>query len=98
MGYTETRTWSPDDRRLALDLAQYEAECCPNCREPLSETADAKNEFRYVADLPIRCHRCTASEIATDAAQNREHPSALLIPIRLKGVQNAQPVDEEHRV
>jgi hypothetical protein len=83
-GYSETQTWTEEDRQYALALAQYEAECCPNCKEPLEETSKAENEFRYRAEVPIRCHRCTATEIATDEAQSRPHPAALLIPIRLR--------------
>lgn len=92
-GYSETQTWTEEDRRLASELTQYEAECCPNCREPLEETSKPENEFRYRAETPIRCHRCTATEIATDEAQSRPHPAALLIPIRLREP-DARAVDE----
>jgi hypothetical protein len=79
--------WLEDDQRAALDLLAYEAQLCPGCKQPMAETTDPANEFRYVAEPPIRCHRCTTTSVASDAMQSNPHPSALFVPIRLKAEQ-----------
>lgn len=78
--------WNDEDRALALALTGYEAGLCPGCRHPLEETTDPDNEFRYKAQTPVRCHRCTASSVASEAIQNSNyyHPDALLLPIELR--------------
>jgi hypothetical protein len=76
--------WLEEDRRAALDLAEWEANLCPGCREPLSETTDPGNEERYVATLAARCHRCTATEQFTKTLEERPNPSALLVSVRLR--------------
>src|ERR1700753_1099224 len=60
--YTASPEWTDEDREAALDLAVYESDLCPGCGYPMSETTAPENENQYITDLPIRCHRCTASE------------------------------------
>lgn len=79
--------WLDEDRQAALELADYEAGLCPGCKDPLSETTVAENEFRYKAELAGRCHRCTASDQLTATLQDRPSPSALLVSVRLRGAQ-----------
>lgn len=78
--------WDADGRGLALALTEYEAGLCPGCRHPLTETTAAANEERYVAELPVRCHRCTATDQVSARYQDSPSPGALLVPIRLKEV------------
>jgi hypothetical protein len=83
---TSAEEWTFDDRQAAMDLAVYESELCQGCGYPLEETTDPGNEFAYVADPPIRCHRCTASESAQDIinkVHEAYHPSALSFSIRM---------------
>lgn len=84
--------WTEDDRQAALDLRGYEADLCPGCRHPLAETTDPGNEGRYVASLAVRCHRCTATDQASEASQSAPNPSALLIPVELRTVDNSVDV------
>jgi hypothetical protein len=77
--------WTADDATSALDLIEYEGGLCPGCSQPFAETTDSQNEFAYKATLPVRCHRCTTSDIASEEAQKLPHPSALFIPIVLRG-------------
>lgn len=79
-----TKPWSVNDRAALLALIQWEAELCPGCRQPLSETTKPEHEDRYRPGLPIRCHRCTASEQAAERYQDTAQPSALLIPVALR--------------
>lgn len=76
--------WTQDDRDNVFALLNYEADCCPSCRQPLAETTDPDNEGRFVPLLPIRCHRCTAVDMAQDAAQSHNSPGALLIPVEFR--------------
>lgn len=84
--------WTEADRDAAIALANYEGDLCPGCRQPLAETAAAENEFAYIAELPIRCHRCTAADKAMKPHEDKPSPSALLIPIRLR----ERPADDRN--
>jgi hypothetical protein len=75
--------WTRDDREAALALMAWEADLCPGCNQPLSETTSPENEERYVARPPLLCHRCVATESAAKKWENHAHPGALLIPIEL---------------
>lgn len=87
-GTVETPGWLDSDRDVALELARYERSLCSSCRNPMSETADPENEFKYYASEPIRCHFCTAALAGQDKAQDHQHPSALHIPVRLRSEGN----------
>lgn len=73
--------WSAEDRDLALALNDYEAGLCGGCRAPLDETTAAEAEDAYIPGLAVRCHRCTASERASEFYRESPQPSALMIPI-----------------
>jgi hypothetical protein len=87
ISHTQEAEWTDEDRRLALELQEYEAGLCPGCSTPMSETTDPANEYRYEAKLPLRCHRCTTSERAMKQYEENEAPSALFLPIVLRGTQ-----------
>jgi hypothetical protein len=76
--------WTDEDRDLALALAAYEADLCPGCHQPLSETTNPENEDRYKTGRALLCHRCVATEIAGKAYEGHDHPGALLIPVELR--------------
>lgn len=80
--------WTDEDRTMAMELQDYEAGLCPGCRYPMAETTAPENEFAYQAELPLRCHRCTASERAMKAHEGKEAPSALYMQIALRGANN----------
>lgn len=62
-------------------LATMRADQCKGCGQPLSESAAAESEGKYVAPPPHRCHSCTALAIKQDeydkAEAKPEHPRAL---------------------
>jgi hypothetical protein len=78
--------WLEEDRRAALDLAEWEAGLCPGCREPLAETTLAENEERYVAEVAGLCHRCVATEQLMTRLEEKKRPylSALLVSVKLR--------------
>jgi hypothetical protein len=76
--------WTADDRQAAMALLDYEASLCSGCGHPLEETTDPDKEFKYRAQMPVRCHRCTASAQAMDSFQDMPHPEALHIPVILR--------------
>jgi hypothetical protein len=73
--------WLDSDRDLALALTVYEADACPGCGQPLSETTLPEREGRYKAGLAVRCHHCTASALGAEVYRESSQPSALLIPV-----------------
>lgn len=62
--------WLPEDRAWALALAEVEADCCPDCRQPWSEATSRDNEFAYKASL-IMCHSCATSAKTVKAHQDQ---------------------------
>lgn len=82
---TTEAEWTDDDRRMALELQDWEAGLCPGCQTSMAETTDPENEGQYVAELPIRCHRCTASVKAMKPYEESDVPSALFLPVVLRG-------------
>jgi hypothetical protein len=55
--------WTQADTDLALALTELEADRCPGCQHPRSESMDPAHEFDWVAD-PVRCHACAARDRA----------------------------------
>ncbi|MFP3986875.1 hypothetical protein U9R90_05110 [Streptomyces sp. E11-3] len=49
-----------DDRAWAMALAAVEADACPDCRQPWSETTDPATEGAWRGEL-VRCHACAAA-------------------------------------
>lgn len=88
-GYSLIPGWTNEERTAALALAQYENELCEGCGHPLAETSLPEREFDYLTDPPIRCHRCTAIEMAQEAVQSKPQPGALHLSVRLRGPEDA---------
>lgn len=88
IGHVQESLWNDEDRKMAMELQDYEAGLCQGCRTSLSETTDPANEYGYVAQAPIRCHKCTASERAMKPYEESEAPSALYLPVVLRGTDN----------
>lgn len=76
--------WDEESQALAVALAAYEADLCPGCQQPLSETTLPEREGQYVAQLAVRCHRCTASSIGAEKYADTPHAQALLLPVELR--------------
>lgn len=76
--------WSDQDGLLAAALVQYEADLCPGCGQPLSESTDSSHDpdnrhgtHRYDALDPVRCFACTALEAKVGAYEKSPSPRAL---------------------
>lgn len=77
--------WSDDDRGWALAWIEHEAAKCPGCGGWLAETTDPANDDAYVADLPVRCFRCSA--LHGQQEHYKDHPNRaaqVLWPVRLR--------------
>lgn len=86
--------WNDEDRAYALALEQYEASLCSGCGEPLEETTKPEHDGAYRAELPIRCHRCTAAGVATEAYEENPQPQALMFPVVLDERLIIKPEDQ----
>lgn len=67
--------WTEEDRAWAIALVTVEAEACPDCGNPWSETSSADNEFSYRAEL-VRCHACATSAKAVAAFEHNRGDAA----------------------
>lgn len=82
---TREPEWDEEQQALMLAHLMHERLTCSGCGGHLPDTTDPKADGAYIADEPIRCHRCTA--IAMRAEQYREspQPQALMFPTRRRG-------------
>jgi hypothetical protein len=60
--------WLPEDRAWAIALLDVEAEACPDCGQPWSESAAMGAEGTYTADIH-RCWACAAGAVAVEQHQ-----------------------------
>lgn len=86
--------WSTQDVAWLAALESYERGLCQRCHQPLEETTRPEHDFNnpfatavYLPSpgMPAQCHCCAAldrSEKQT-AAQNPQHPGAMLHAVRL---------------
>ena len=65
-------------------FAAAEADTCPGCQTPRSESEAPENEGRYVVSA-IRCHACTAIERQRAMFAGSPHPRALRFEASLRG-------------
>jgi hypothetical protein len=87
---TRSTDWLEEDTIAAIELENYEADTCQGCGGQRSETTISENEFAYTTGTVVRCHQCTAADIAQEQldAAKLPHPSALYIPMVLRGTDN----------
>lgn len=60
--------WLDEDRAWALALAEVEADQCPDCGHPWSQTSSPDAEGTYEAQV-LRCHACAAGATKLHAFQ-----------------------------
>lgn len=73
---THDPEWTSEDLTYAKAWRRLEADRCPGCGLPLSETTDPDNEGMYEAPPPTRCHACTPLEYRK--GEYKESPPGLL--------------------
>ena len=78
----------------ALAWQQYADSLCSGCGNPRTETMDPKLESEWHADLPLRCHSCTAVSARAKEYKDATAPEALYFtaerhPRRTAGMNNA---------
>src|SRR5574338_721003 len=62
--------WLPSDTIAALAWQSFTDSLCPSCGNSRHESMDPDSDGEWWADLPMRCHACTA--IAARAKEYRE--------------------------
>lgn len=68
----------------AQALTVYEDSLCEGCGQPRSQSMAPENEYRYHADVPIRCHACTAISARAAEYADARHPRALHFDVALR--------------
>ncbi len=79
---THDPAWLDEDLGYAKGHRRNEADRCPGCGLPLSETTDPEHEGSYEAPPPMRCHACTPLEHRK--GEYAESPPGLLFRVYLK--------------
>lgn len=78
--------WDDDERAWMLALAELEAQSCDGCGGWLAVTTDVKMSDGYVAEHPLRCHRCEALAVRRKAVREKPNPEAFTVwPVRERG-------------
>lgn len=75
------------DWLLAQALTYYESQLCDGCGQPMWLSMDPDLEFRWHAELPARCHSCTAVEVRMKDYEKADNPRALRFSSELKPAQ-----------
>lgn len=55
--------WTEEDQAWAIALLQLEADTCPGCGQPLSQSTLPAAEGEYEVPAPTRCHCCTTLHV-----------------------------------
>lgn len=76
--------WDEEQQAHVMALEMYEALACGGCGGYLPETTAKDADDGYAADLPVRCHRCTAIGVQADGYRDAQQPHALRFPVHRK--------------
>lgn len=80
---TREPEWDEEQQGLILALLLVRGMTCDGCGGHLPDTT--AEDADYVADLPYRCHKCTAIAQKADEYREAPHAQALRYPTRRKG-------------
>jgi hypothetical protein len=72
--------WDTEQQAIMVAYEAYQRLICGGCGGYLPETTE--EDAAYTVDLPIRCHRCTAIAVASDAHRETPNNHALRYPAR----------------
>lgn len=76
--------WSEVDSLLLQAWVELSKHRCPDCGTPLWQAYDPALEMKWRADLPTRCHPCTAIAHRAKEYSETEAPHALRFGVRLR--------------
>lgn len=79
-----SEAWTPRDWALAQAVHELDRLKCDGCGQPMWLAFDPALERKWAADLPQRCHPCTAISKRQDQYKDADHPSALRFGVRLR--------------
>lgn len=78
-----TRTdveWDDEQRSWVLALIELEGQACSGCGGWLPHTTDiAMSDGAFIADHPLRCHKCEALEIRRKSVQDKPNPGSFTV-------------------
>lgn len=80
--------WDAAERAWMLALASYQAQVHEQCGTYLPDAIRPEDDGAFRAELPTRCHICTARLAAIAAhvdGSHAPHPEALLWPVVRRG-------------
>lgn len=84
---THDALFTPEDLDYAKAKRRNDAEDCPECGLPLSETTNPENQGEYVVPDPDRCFACTEMERKKEQLVKQKYkPGGLLHIERGPGV------------
>lgn len=77
--------WTDEDRGWAIALLEYEADMCPGCGQPRSQSTLPENESKYESEA-VRCHGCKAVAVESErfSVPNAD-TRGLLVGVKLEG-------------
>lgn len=85
---TETREaeWDDEQRGWMLALSDLEDQSCPGCGGWLAHTTSIEMSDNYIAEHPLRCHRCEALAVRRKTMRDKPNVEALTVwPVHEKG-------------
>ena len=83
---TQESEWDDEQRGWMLALAEFEKQQCGGCGGWLPDTTDVLRSDGYVADHPLRCHRCEALTIMRKKVQGNPNAEAFTVwPVHERG-------------
>lgn len=78
--------WDDEQRAMMRALAELEGQSCSGCGGWLPHTTDIGMDGGFVAEHPLRCHKCEAIAVRRAAVKDKPHPEALTVwPVHEKG-------------
>jgi hypothetical protein len=78
--------WDEEQRAWMQALAELDQQSCAGCGGFLPHTTDITMSDGYVADHPLRCHRCEALAIRRKSLAGKNNPESFVVwPVRERG-------------
>lgn len=71
--------WDDEQRAWMQAVVELEGKTCSGCGGFLPDTTSIDMDERYVADHPLRCHRCTAIDVRRQQVSSKPHSVAFTV-------------------
>lgn len=78
--------WDDEQRAWMLALAEADAQSCDGCGGWLPHTTSIEMSDGFVADHPLRCHRCEALSVRRKSVSDKPNPESFAVwPVHERG-------------